>query len=56
MSIRETRCGRDLTSSYYGDQSIRLAMGMDHSEETGGDADQLAVRSATFWGAFALDK
>ena len=56
MSIREASCGRDLTSSYYGDQSIRLAMEMDQPGEASSDADKLAVRSATFWGAFALDK
>ena len=56
MSIREMSCGRDSTSAYYGDQSIRLVMGMDHSGKIGSNADELAVRSATFWGAFALDK
>jgi hypothetical protein len=56
MSIREATCGRDLTRSYYGDQSIRLAMEMEKPEEAGSDADEFAVRVATFWVAFALDE
>jgi hypothetical protein len=55
MSIREASFGRNSTSSYYGDQSIRLAMEMYQLKETSHDADKLAVRSATFWGAFVLD-
>ncbi|KAK1252300.1 hypothetical protein MKX08_003487 [Trichoderma sp. CBMAI-0020] len=56
MSIREASCGRDSESWYYAGQSIRLALEMGlhriHDED---DEDELAVQSATFWGAFALD-
>ncbi|EHK22819.1 uncharacterized protein TRIVIDRAFT_113690, partial [Trichoderma virens Gv29-8] len=56
MSIREASCGRDSESWYYAGQSIRLAVEMGlhriHDED---DEDELAVQSATFWGAFALD-
>lgn len=57
MSIREASCGRDSESWYYSGQSIRLAieMGLHLTNETG-DPDETAVRSATFWGAFALDQ
>lgn len=57
MSIREASCGRDSESWYYSGQSIRLAieMGLHHTPDTG-DLDELAVQSATFWGAFALDQ
>lgn len=56
MSIREASCGRDSESWYYAGQSIRLAveMGLNRLQE-GLDEDELAVQSATFWGAFALD-
>lgn len=56
MSIREASCGRDSESWYYAGQSIRLAveMGLHRVEDTLDD-EELAVRSATFWGAFALD-
>ncbi|KAI9163724.1 Nitrogen assimilation transcription factor nit-4 [Paramyrothecium foliicola] len=56
MSIREASCGRDSESWYYAGQSIRLAieMGLHHIHDEG-DEDELAVQSATFWGAFALD-
>ncbi|KAI1818640.1 hypothetical protein GGS20DRAFT_581396 [Poronia punctata] len=56
MSIREASCGRDSESWYYAGQSIRLAieMGLDRLSDEG-DEDELAVKSATFWGAFALD-
>ncbi|UKZ60995.1 uncharacterized protein TrAtP1_002267 [Trichoderma atroviride] len=57
MSIREASCGRDSESWYYAGQSIRLALEMGlhriHEED---DEDELAVQSATFWGAFALDQ
>lgn len=57
MSIREASCGRDSESWYYAGQSIRLALEMGlhriHDED---DEDELAVQSATFWGAFALDQ
>ncbi|KAF4508938.1 hypothetical protein G6O67_005257 [Ophiocordyceps sinensis] len=56
MSIREASCGRDSESWYYAGQSIRLAIEMGlHRVHNEGDEDELAVRSATFWGAFALD-
>ncbi|KAJ0131912.1 hypothetical protein HZ326_25000 [Fusarium oxysporum f. sp. albedinis] len=56
MSIREASCGRDSESWYYAGQSIRLAIEMGLHRRMGeGDEDELAVRSATFWGAFALD-
>ncbi len=58
MSIREASCGRDSESWYYAGQSIRLAieMGLHRTEEGGEDPDESAVKSATFWGAFALDQ
>ena len=57
MSIREASCGRDSESWYYAGQSIRLAieMGLHRIGDTGDD-DEIAVQSATFWGAFALDQ
>jgi hypothetical protein len=58
MSIREASSGRDSESWYYAGQSIRLAieMGLHRVQDTGNDdEDELAVQSATFWGAFALD-
>ncbi|KAI0391897.1 hypothetical protein F5Y17DRAFT_385159 [Xylariaceae sp. FL0594] len=56
MSIREASCGRDSESWYYASQSIRLAIEMGlHRLDDEGDEDELAVKSATFWGAFALD-
>lgn len=57
MSIREASCGRDLESSYYARESIRLAFEMDlHHTVNEGDQDELAVKLATFWGAFSLDQ
>lgn len=57
MSIREASCGRDSESWYYAGQSIRLAIEMGlHRLQDEGDEDELAVQSATFWGAFALDQ
>lgn len=56
MSIREASCGRDSESWYYAGQSIRLALEMGlHRIHDDDDEDELAVQSATFWGAFALD-
>jgi hypothetical protein len=56
MSIREASCGRDSESWYFAGQSIRLAIEMGlHRIHDEGDEDELAVQSATFWGAFALD-
>ncbi|RYP10836.1 hypothetical protein DL764_000388 [Monosporascus ibericus] len=56
MSIREASCGRDSESWYYAGQSIRLTTEMGlHRLAGDGDADELAVQAATFWGAFALD-
>ena len=57
MSIREASCGRDSESWYFAGQSIRLAIEMGlHRVHDEGDEDELAVQSATFWGAFALDQ
>ncbi|KAJ3525290.1 hypothetical protein NM208_g11701 [Fusarium decemcellulare] len=57
MSIREASCGRDSESWYYAGQSIRLAIEMGlHRIMDDGDEDEVAVQSATFWGAFALDQ
>jgi hypothetical protein len=57
MSIREASCGRDSESWYYAGQSIRLAIEMGlHRVQDEEDEDELAVQSATFWGAFALDQ
>jgi hypothetical protein len=57
MSIREASCGREYESLYYIGQSIRLAVEMGlHRFDDGSDEDELAVQSATFWGAFALDQ
>lgn len=57
MSIREASCGRDSESWYYAGQSIRLTIEMGlHRLAGDGDADELAVQAATFWGAFALDQ
>lgn len=57
MSIREASCGRDSEAWYYAGQSIRLAIEMGlHRLNDDGDEDELAVQSATFWGAFALDQ
>ncbi|KXJ89506.1 fungal-specific transcription factor domain-domain-containing protein [Microdochium bolleyi] len=56
MSIREASCGRDSESWYYAGQSMRLAFEMGlHYVDNNGDEDEIAVQSATFWGAFALD-
>jgi hypothetical protein len=57
MSIREASYGREYESLYYIGQSIRLAVEMGlHRFDDGSDEDELAVQSATFWGAFALDQ
>ena len=58
MSIREASCGRDSESWYYAGQSIRLAieMGLHQIRNDDGDEDEIAVKAATFWGAFALDQ
>lgn len=57
MAIREASCGRDSESWYYAGQSQRLAIEMGlHCSAVDQDEDELAVRSATFWGAFALDQ
>jgi hypothetical protein len=57
MSIREAGCGRGSESRYFARQSIQLAfeMGLHHTDVEG-DKDELAVRLATFWGAFSLDQ
>lgn len=58
MSIREASCGRDSESWFYAGQSIKLAieMGLHKIQDEGADEDEMAVQSATFWGAFALDQ
>lgn len=57
LSIREASCGRASESWYYSDQSIRLAIEMGlHLTQKHRDIDEMAVQSATFWGAFALDQ
>jgi hypothetical protein len=58
MSIREASCGRDSESWFYAGQSIKLAteMGLHKIQDEGSDEDEIAVQSATFWGAFALDQ
>jgi hypothetical protein len=61
MSIREASCGRSSESLFLSGQSIRLAMemGLHYEPENQGSSDAQmdhAVRSATFWGAFALDQ
>ncbi|KAH6976627.1 fungal-specific transcription factor domain-containing protein, partial [Ilyonectria destructans] len=56
MSIREASCARNPESLYYAGQSTRLAIEMGlHRINNEGDEDEVAVRSATFWGAFSLD-
>lgn len=57
MSIRQASCGRVSESWYYAGQSIRLAveMGLHRIQGDGVDDDETAVKSATFWGAFALE-
>lgn len=61
MSIREASSGRSSEAIYYSGQSIRLAieMGLHRDGESGVIKNSLfdqTVRSATFWGAFALDQ
>lgn len=57
MSIRETSCGRSSVGQYYAGQSVRLVleMGLHHTHNEG-DRDGFSVQSATFWGAFSMDK
>lgn len=61
MSIREASCGRSSESIYYAGQSLRTAVEMGlHLEKESGGGDNASVahtvKSATFWGAFALDQ
>lgn len=57
MSIREAGCGRDSDSRYYAGQSMRLALELGlHRVQHANDEGEDTVRSATFWGAFALDQ
>jgi hypothetical protein len=57
MSIRETSYGRSSVGQYYAGQSIRLVFEMGlHRTHNEGDRDEFMVRSATFWGAFSMDK
>jgi hypothetical protein len=56
MSVREASCGRYSESRYYAGQSSRLAIEMGLPRvSVEGDEDEVTVRLATFWGAFALD-
>lgn len=59
MAIRVASCGRISESWYYAGQSQRLAIEMGLNQ-TGSskenDDEELAVKAATFWGAFALDQ
>lgn len=61
MSIREASCGGDTESYYLAGQAIRLSVefglhieASDRDDKSVGGMDH-EVRSATFWGAFALD-
>lgn len=57
MSIREAGCGRDSESWFFSGQSIRMAVEMGlHKESTSVCNVEHAVRTSTFWGAFALDQ
>lgn len=57
ISSREASHARYSESSYYARQSIRIAIEMGlHKVDDHGDADLLAVQTATFWGAFSLDQ
>jgi hypothetical protein len=61
MAIREASCGRSSESLFLSGQSIRLAIEMGlHLDINVSDSKESeiehAVRSATFWGAFALDQ
>ncbi|RQM07145.1 hypothetical protein DH86_00003497, partial [Scytalidium sp. 3C] len=62
MSIREASRGRTSVGLYLSGQSIRLAIEMGLHLDLGSevtapiDNAEMAVRSATFWGAFSLDQ
>lgn len=56
MSLRALSCGSDSESNHYSGQGIRLAIEMGIHIHTAGDEDESAVKTATFWGAFGLDK
>ncbi|KAH8816772.1 fungal-specific transcription factor domain-containing protein [Xylogone sp. PMI_703] len=62
MSIREASRGRTSVSLYLSGQSIRLAIEMGLHQDFGSDTtvniqdEEMAVRAATFWGAFSLDQ
>lgn len=60
LSIREASCGHDTESIFYASQAIKLAskFGLLHKAENNSDIRgiEYEVRSATFWGAFALDE
>jgi hypothetical protein len=56
MSIREASCGRISDGFRLSGQCMRVALEMGlHQSPHGIDRDELAVRCATFWGAFTLD-
>lgn len=57
MAIREASNGHDSESWYYARQSIRISIEMGLHRKIGtGDEDEVAVQTATFWGAFTLDQ
>lgn len=58
MSLREISCGRSIEAQYLSGQAIRLAveMGLHAPPDEGLTSDDTLVYSATFWGAYALDK
>lgn len=61
MSIRQASSGHIAEGVCFATQSMRLALEMGlhrtlANAEADADGDELAVRSATFWGAFALNK
>ena len=61
MSLREASCGRTSESLFLSGQSIRLAIELGLHQDRQEDESMRAeidheIRSATFWGAFALDQ
>lgn len=57
MSLREISCGRQANAHYLAGQAVRLTfeMGLHDPREGKFTRDDLIVRSATFWGVYALD-
>ena len=58
LSIREASCGRNSQSWGYSCASIRMAveMGLHRPSPEATREEEVDVRVATFWGAFALDQ